>query len=80
MRGTFRLVDGLTATSLIRRGGEWKHPKRGHKIDLVYTEMFLQISRDYPSLPDVRTLKFREIRFFYDGLRNELIEHTKPKG
>ena len=80
MRGAFCIVDGLTATSLIRHGGEWTHRKRGHKINLVYTEMFLQIVRDYPSLPDARTLTFTEIRFFYNGLRNELIEHTKPKG
>lgn len=41
--------------------------------------MLLQICRDYPGLPDPRTLKIREIKFFYDGLRNELKEHTKPK-
>ena len=78
MRGTFCLVDGLTTTSLIRQGGEWVHPKRGHKINLVYTEMLFQICRDYPGLPDPRTLRFREIRFFYDGLRAELKQHTKP--
>lgn len=42
--------------------------------------MLLQISRDYHGLPDVRTLRWREIRWFYEGLRPELIEHTKPKG
>jgi len=41
--------------------------------------MLLQISRDYPGLPDSRTLKAREIRFFYNGLRAELREATKPK-
>ena len=41
--------------------------------------MFLQICRDYTGLPDVRFLKAREIRFFYDGLRIELKEHTKSK-
>jgi len=41
--------------------------------------MLLQISRDYSGLPDVRTLSGSEIRFFYEGLRAELKEHTKPK-
>lgn len=45
----------------------------------VYTEMVRQICRDYPGLPDPRTLTLPEIRFFYDGLRPELHEHTKPK-
>lgn len=46
----------------------------------VHTEMLLQVCRDYPGLPDPRTLKASEIRFFYDGLRAELKHHTKPKG
>lgn len=39
--------------------------------------MLLQISRDYAGLPDARTLRAREIRFFYNGLRAELKQHTK---
>jgi hypothetical protein len=39
--------------------------------------MVLQITRDYPGLPDVRTLKAHEIKFFYEGLREELKKHTK---
>lgn len=77
MRGVILVIDGLANASLIRHGGEWKHPKRGHVINLVYTEMLLQICRDYPGLPDPRTLRFREIKFFYNGLRAELIKHTK---
>ena len=46
----------------------------------VYTEMLLQVCRDYPGLPDARTMKAREIRFFYEALRPELKAHTKPKG
>jgi len=46
----------------------------------VYTEMFYQICRDYAILPNPRTLKAHEIKFFYQGLIAELIEHTKPKG
>ena len=46
---------------------------------VVYAEMFLQICRDYHSLPDVRTLKAHEIKFFYNGLRAELKSASKPK-
>lgn len=42
--------------------------------------MVLQIARDYSGLPDVRTLKAHEIRFFYNGLRDELKAHTKSTG
>lgn len=41
--------------------------------------MLLQVCRDYPGLPDPRSLKLSEIRFFYDALRPELKHHTKPK-
>lgn len=47
---------------------------------VVMTTMLHQICRDYPGLPDPRTLKAYEIVFFYDGLRAELKEHTKDKG
>jgi len=46
-------------------------------VQNVYTPMFLQICRDYSGLPDPRTLSFRDILFFYDGLRAEVEEHTK---
>lgn len=39
--------------------------------------MLLQISREYPGLPDPRTLTLEEIRFFYNGLRHELQKATK---
>lgn len=55
-------------------------PKGMHIFQPVYSEMLLQITRDYPGLPDARTLKAHEIRFFYDGLRAELRGHTAPKG
>ena len=70
----------------MRYGGEFRYPRRGDKSEpghiaaRVYGEMLLQICRDYPGLPDPRTLTAREIRFFYDGLREELKEHTQPKG
>jgi hypothetical protein len=41
--------------------------------------MLLQIARDYPGLPDPRTLAIAEIVFFYNGLRAELKRHTRPK-
>lgn len=42
--------------------------------------MLLQIASDYPGLPDVRTLRLFEIRFFYEGLRPALKKHTRPGG
>ena len=84
MRGSFFAFNGLVLTLLVRRGEDSKLPKLsdgddGNIFQLVYAEMLLQICRDYPGLPDPRTLQAREIRFFYDGLRGELKEHTKPK-
>lgn len=39
--------------------------------------MLLQCARDYAGLPDARTLTIPEIVFFYEGLRAELIKHTR---
>lgn len=63
----------------MRNGCDEKLPNGGHSAQTVYTEMYIQVLRDYPSLPDVRTIVAHEIRFFYNGLRNELKEHTKAK-
>lgn len=41
--------------------------------------MLLQICREYPGLPDPRTLTLNEIRFFYDDLRLELKTRTKTQ-
>ena len=71
--GTF--YGGLgVGTPLVRRGGDYFIPpyEGGHSRLAVYREMLLQITRDYNGLPDVRTLKASEIRFFYEGLRAEL--------
>lgn len=46
--------------------------------ELTYSEMLLQVARDYPGLPDPRTLTITEILFFYNGLRRELKNHTRP--
>jgi len=48
-----------------------------HKIVRVYTEMLLQVSREYPGLPDPRTMSLEEIRFFYDGIRHDLHKLSK---
>ena len=61
----------------MRRGAdELLTGEGGNNFYAVYGEMLLQICRDYTSLPDVRTLKAREILFFYDGLRAEIKKHT----
>jgi hypothetical protein len=72
-------------TPLVRAGKDARLPKdketgsSQHTVVNVHTEMLLQVCRDYPGLPDPRTLTASEIRFFYEGLRHELQEHTKPK-
>lgn len=50
-----------------------------HTFLNVYREMLVQICRDYPGLPDPRTLELHEIEFFYEALRGELKQHTDPK-
>ncbi len=64
-------------TPVVRRGADERLPQ--HTLFRVYQEMLLQICRDYPGLPDPRTLTMAEIRFFYDGLRAELKRYSKPK-
>lgn len=61
-------------TPLVVRGHEGQLPDGEHKRATVYRTMILQISRDYSSLPDVRTLTSGQIRFYYDGLRPELLK------
>lgn len=71
------------ATPLVRGGADTYLPidaKSGeptHTLTNVYREMLLQICRDYSTLPDPRTLRFSEIRWFYEGLRGELKRATK---
>jgi hypothetical protein len=75
----------VVATPLVRAGEDAWLPndretgKPTHTLIPVYREMLLQICRDYPGLPDPRTLSMAEVRFFYEGLRGELREHTKPR-
>ena len=63
----------------MRNGADEKLPKGGHTRGSVYSEMLLQVARDYSGLPDVRTLTASQICFFYDGLRAELKAHTRGK-
>lgn len=45
----------------------------------VYREMLWQICRFYTALPDVRTIRMGEIRFFFEGLRPELQRDTRGR-
>ena len=80
MRGVIRAFNGLVRTLIVRHGESVKLKNGGRNVNFftaVYGEMFLQICRDYPGLPDARKLKAHEILFFYNGLRPELSKHTK---
>lgn len=76
MHGSDRAFFGITRATLVRNGED----QGGHTFADAHIEMLLQICRDYPALPDPRTLKAHEIRFFYEGLAGELKDHTKTKG
>jgi hypothetical protein len=69
------------STLLVRRGVDArKEPQEGrHVLVPVYIEMMMQCCRDYPGLPDVRTLTMSQIEVFYDWLRPGLKQATKPK-
>ena len=79
MRVGLPAFNGLVRTYLIRRGTDERLPGVSNTFYPVYREMLLQIARDYPGLPDARTLRAREILFFYDGLRDELKKYTMPR-
>lgn len=72
------------ADKLVRGGNDVRLPRDResgatvHTAPVVYREMLLQICRDYASLPDPRTLSLDEICTFYDGLRSELRQSTRP--
>lgn len=70
--GTF---FGRIKTPLVRGGIDFHFSD--HSSYRVHSEMMLQVCRDYAGLPDVRGLPLHQIRFFYEGLRAELKEHTK---
>jgi hypothetical protein len=64
---------------LVRHGVDEYLTRGRHRVVAVYTEMLLQVSREYPGLPDPRTMTLDEIRFFYNGLRNDLRNATQRK-
>lgn len=66
-----------TNTLLVRNGVDAE--VGDHTLPVVYREMILQICAAYPGLPDVRTMTLSEIRWFYEGERPMLREHTKPQ-
>jgi hypothetical protein len=68
---------GLTQSVIVRYGTDYKLPKGQNTVAVVYSIMLLDIARHYNCLPDLRTLKMTEIRFFYDGIRSELKELSK---
>lgn len=73
-------MRGGVDAKLTARPAVGDQPTRpGHKLVPVYAEMLTQICRDYRALPDPRTLSMAEIRFFYEALRPELRESTKPR-
>jgi hypothetical protein len=49
-----------------------------HTRIAVYSEMLLNVLASYSLGIDYRTMTENEIEFFYDGLRSELKEATKP--
>jgi hypothetical protein len=49
-----------------------------HNAPNVHREMLYQIARDYQCIGNVMDMTFSEIRFWYDGLRAELRQTTKP--
>ena len=69
-RGFF--VGGIARVQLVRHGVDEKLTRGRHRIVAVYAEMLLQVSHEYPGIPDPRTMTMEEIRFFYDGLRHDL--------
>ena len=46
----------------------------GNTFARVYGSMLLQICLEYPSLPTVETMTANQIRFFYDGIRANLMK------
>ena len=63
----------------MRAGADVKLSRQAHTRVTVYSEMLAQVVRDYSGIGDFRVLSADEIRFFYDWLRPELKEATKPR-
>lgn len=76
MRETRAPFFGGPVIDLVVRSGA---DARLSSASATYREMLLQCARDYAGLPDARTLTLGEIVFFYEGLRPELIKHTRAR-
>lgn len=63
----------------MREGYDYTIPDGRHTVASVYSEMLLQICRAYKSLPPVRDMDLSEIKFFYNGYREELKYNTKKR-
>ena len=74
MRGAVCAFNGLVREDLVRDGEVVS--VSGH-ANGIHGEMFLQICKDYASLPDPRSLSIGEIRFFYAGLVPDLKYRSK---
>lgn len=46
----------------------------------VYPQMMIEICSHYRSLPDVRTLTYNEIEFFYNAIKPTLKQLSKQAG
>ncbi len=77
MCGIDNAFNGLVRTTLIRHGCEERLPNGDHTFIVVYSEMLLQICMEYSGLPDALILEAPQIRFFYAGLRKQLIKQTE---
>lgn len=72
-------------TPLVRNGADERFLRddQGNRYPYtfgnVYPIMYVTICRWYRSLPDPCTLTAAQIRFFYEGIRADLKEATKPR-
>lgn len=78
MFGVNNSFFGRVTPLLIRDGADYQIPN-AHNFFNVFTEMFLQVIRDYNCIKDYRKIKISDIVYLYDGLRAELKEITKPR-
>ena len=73
--------DSVTvSTKLVKNGVDTQLQKGKHNLINVYSAMLLQVALYYNCLPDLRSLSCDEIDFFYEGIRQQLKEDTKPRG
>lgn len=88
MRGGSERFFLPVVTTLVRSGSDTQDFTRdedsgdfvkAHSMYNVLMEQFVQVCRMYRNLPDPRTLTIAEVQMFYDYLRPELRELTRPR-